>query len=152
MSEGAKYIALQDYLRSRPDEPIDVDVATVADLVGGLPESAYRPRAWWAKDATHVQAQAWLATGRRVDEVDLHSARVRFSASSMPQTPVSGRVDADTAEAPGTRMGLWLGSRDGKQAALSASLTAVGGAQKRAASVSCSQGRPLISGWRHSSF
>lgn len=36
----------------------------VSDLVGGLPESAYRYPWWWANgDQTHSQSKSWGAAG-----------------------------------------------------------------------------------------
>lgn len=86
MSSGGKYDLLRDRLRSRPHEPVEFDFEAVADLVGGLPDSAYRYRAWWANDSTHTQADAWLAVGRRVELVDLHHRRVRFSAAQSTES------------------------------------------------------------------
>lgn len=52
----------------------------IADLVGGLPNSAYRYRAWWANehDGRHVQAKAWRGAGYVVDSVDLDGRAVTF--------------------------------------------------------------------------
>jgi hypothetical protein len=52
--------------------------------VGGLPPSAYRHRAWWADDVTHVEARAWLELGRRVEEVNLERQIVQFSYADRP--------------------------------------------------------------------
>lgn len=79
MTRGGKYEPLRDQLRLRPHEPVEFDFEAVADLVGGLPDSAYRYRAWWANDLTHTQAGAWLTVNRRVALVDLHNGRLRFS-------------------------------------------------------------------------
>ncbi len=39
----------------------------VGDLVGGLPQSAFKYAAWWANEQTegaaHVQCRAWLDAG-----------------------------------------------------------------------------------------
>jgi hypothetical protein len=51
----------------------------ISRLVGGLPPSARRHRAWWANSPSHVQAHAWLELGRRVEAVDLEREVVRFS-------------------------------------------------------------------------
>jgi hypothetical protein len=52
--------------------------AHIEDLVGRLPPSARVHREWWANDRTHVQAQAWLTSGRVVGEVDISCGTVRF--------------------------------------------------------------------------
>jgi hypothetical protein len=74
----AKYDPLGDHL-SRTVGPVEMSFEEVARLVGGLPPSAYRWRAWWANDPHHVEAAAWLAHRRRVETVDLVARRVRFS-------------------------------------------------------------------------
>jgi hypothetical protein len=52
----------------------------VAELVGPLPQSAWRHQAWWANEAAgnHVQARSWLSAGFRVDGIDQHNGWVRF--------------------------------------------------------------------------
>lgn len=74
----AKYDPLGEYLGRTP-VPVEMSFEPIARLVGGLPPSAYRWRAWWANDPHHVQALAWLALGRRVEAVDLQARRVTFS-------------------------------------------------------------------------
>jgi hypothetical protein len=52
----------------------------VADIVpGGLPPAAFRYRAWWANDATHVQARdGWLGANWRSAGVNMHMQEVTF--------------------------------------------------------------------------
>jgi hypothetical protein len=73
-----KYEPLRVWLMSAP-HPAETAFDQLARLVGGLPPSAYRHRAWWANDASHVQARAWLDAGWRVSEVNLDAQRVEFS-------------------------------------------------------------------------
>jgi len=75
----AKYDALRERLQ-RGAEPVSLTFDAIADLVGGLPASAYRHDAWWANDATHVQARAWLDAARTITRVDRSGQQVRFSA------------------------------------------------------------------------
>jgi hypothetical protein len=75
----SKYDPLLAYLAAHPGE-LTVSIDAIAKLVGGLPRSAERwAAAWWANDATHVQAHAWLDCGHRVERVDLARGIVRFS-------------------------------------------------------------------------
>jgi hypothetical protein len=74
---GGKYARLTTYLTQSPT-PTTVALAEIDELVGGLPDSAYRWRAWWANDASHSQARAWLASGRRVLQVDYARSTVTF--------------------------------------------------------------------------
>ena len=54
-----KYAPLQRYLASA-GHPVTLSFDEMGRLVGGLPPSAYRHRAWWSNNSTHVVAQAWL--------------------------------------------------------------------------------------------
>lgn len=46
---------------------IELTFAEVAELVGGLPASAYKDAAWWSDRVGHPQSQdGWLAAGYRV--------------------------------------------------------------------------------------
>jgi hypothetical protein len=74
----AKYDPLRDLLHLGDDRELMFD--EVADLVGGLPSSAYRHQEWWSNetDGRHVQARAWLDAGMQVESVDLAARRVRL--------------------------------------------------------------------------
>ena len=74
----AKYDPLRAYLDTEADPAVTLDFEEVANLVSGLPPSAFNYRAWWANDAYHVQAAAWGAAGWSVDFVDLTKCVVRF--------------------------------------------------------------------------
>jgi len=80
----AKYDPLCDYLDRLPPNAVTISFETIADLVGGLPHSAYAHRPWWANevDGQHVQARAWLEASRHVESVDLASRSVRFGPRS----------------------------------------------------------------------
>ena len=73
-----KYEPLSNQLRTAP-HPVSMGFVEISRLVGGLPPSARRHRAWWANSPSHVQAHAWLELGRRVEAVDLEREVVRFS-------------------------------------------------------------------------
>ena len=50
----------------------------VAEIVGGLPPSAYEHPSWWSPNTSrHVQARAWVDAGYRAD-ADLPARTVRF--------------------------------------------------------------------------
>lgn len=54
-----KYEPLRDHL-ARHSADVTMTFDDVADLVGGLPASAYRYAAWWHDfDDTHSQSRAW---------------------------------------------------------------------------------------------
>jgi hypothetical protein len=84
-----KYDPLADYLASRPasQSAVTMSFAQVADLVGGLPRSAYEYREWWANDSK-VEARAWRSAGWHVDRygVDLGARMVRFARGRVGGT------------------------------------------------------------------
>ena len=79
----AKYDALFRHLCHLPDGPVELTFDEVAGLVGGLPVTAERSRAWWANEVSgrQLQAKAWLDAGREVADVDVAARVVRFSAA-----------------------------------------------------------------------
>ena len=61
-----------------------MNFAEIAELVGGLPPSAYKYGPWWqdrSPGTTHVQARAWPSLGRNVERLDPIGQWVQFSAS-----------------------------------------------------------------------
>jgi hypothetical protein len=74
-----KYDPLRDALRSGPDR-CELTFQEIAELVGGLAQSAYNHQAWWSNevDGRHVQAHAWIDAGMLVARVNLLKRRVRF--------------------------------------------------------------------------
>lgn len=79
----AKYDPLLEHLCRADDGPIEMTFEEIDRLVGGLPASAARWPAWWANETAgsrHVQAQAWLGSGRQVEYVDRAVRRVAFTS------------------------------------------------------------------------
>lgn len=56
--------------------------AEIADLVGGLPQSAYGTRQWWANSSS-VQAQAWRDADWHVTGVNFERQRVWFGRGGV---------------------------------------------------------------------
>ena len=79
----AKYDALFEHLCRAGDGPLELTFDEVGGLVGGLPATAERLRAWWSNDpgGRNGHARAWLDAGREVVGVDLAARRVSFSAA-----------------------------------------------------------------------
>ncbi len=77
-----KYVPLARFLLSA--SPATQFIAStfeqIEQLIGEpLPQSAALHRLWWGNDSFgHVQSAAWLASGWRVDSVDLNARNVRF--------------------------------------------------------------------------
>jgi hypothetical protein len=80
----AKYDPLFEYLCKAGDGPVTLGFDEIEGLVGQLPVSATKHRAWWANevgDGRHVHSKAWLNSGREVESVDMTARRVRFGAA-----------------------------------------------------------------------
>lgn len=75
-----KYEPLHKHLRAKAVslQTLRMTFGEIARLVGDLPASADKHRAWWANDPTHPQAQAWLDAGWEVDTVDQVAGTVTF--------------------------------------------------------------------------
>ena len=82
----SKYDPLRRYLEAHEGEnAVWMTFRKIEDVLGTrLPRSARRYHHWWANDSTgnHVQAAAWIATGRRVAQLDLIAERVMFIRTS----------------------------------------------------------------------
>jgi hypothetical protein len=77
----AKYDPLFEYLCKAGDGPVTLAFDEIERLVGLLPVSATKHRAWWVNEAgagRQVHAKAWLNSGREVESVDMTARRVRF--------------------------------------------------------------------------
>jgi hypothetical protein len=76
----AKYDPLKGFLLGQSASTIKMTFEDVGRLVGGLPDSAYSRREWWAneRDGRHVQAHAWMKAGWSVDAVNLSQRTVTF--------------------------------------------------------------------------
>lgn len=79
-----KYEAFGNHLRQLTREVVELSFTDIAELVGGLPESAYQHRAWWANDPSHAQARSWRSAGWRVAEVSLDGEHVRLCRDTTP--------------------------------------------------------------------
>jgi hypothetical protein len=76
-SSGA-YDALGQHLAGA-SAPVTLSFAEIERVIGRpLPASARKHRPWWANDASHSHARAWLGAGWRVIGVDLNAGRITF--------------------------------------------------------------------------
>jgi hypothetical protein len=96
-----KYQPLQRHLLGLRSSAVRMTFEEVDDLVGGLPSSAGRYRAWWANDGRyHSHANAWLDAGWVVDEVGL-GRWVRFRRVASAGAGVSqGGARGEWAASP----------------------------------------------------
>ncbi len=73
----SKYDPLRDFLRRHSGGAVELTFSDLAQIVGGLPRSAYAYRPWWTNNRSHPQAKAWLEVGYEA-VVDWTSRKVRF--------------------------------------------------------------------------
>ncbi len=89
----AKYDPLRDYLNTRPPgmKQVSLTFDEIGKMVGGLPRSAWKHKAWWGNDRkTHPQAKAWLEAGWQV-----HSFRAfRGHHTNCTETPHMAAIRA----------------------------------------------------------
>ena len=93
----SKYEPLRVHLEQADDGQLTMTFAEVADLVGGLPPSAYKRRQWWSNNPkTTAPRHAWLPAGRRIGSVVMADQIVTFavpgseatSRAAAPKTPI----------------------------------------------------------------
>lgn len=101
MRRMARWSALTDYL-NQADDTCRLTWDELSGIVGGLPPSASRHRAWWSGDRPHVQA--WRAAGFRVAALSMGRAvtfvRVDAPAPSPQLSPtVDWSLEVDTSPA-----------------------------------------------------
>jgi hypothetical protein len=80
-ADAGRWVPLTYYLRLKHGRQPAVEMGfrqIEAVLGDGLPKPARKQREWWSNDAANPQAQAWLAAGWQVGEVDLLHERVTF--------------------------------------------------------------------------
>lgn len=77
---ASKYDRIPEFLNEQRKSPNTVRFGTIAQLVGGLPRSAYRHPAWWANEEAgqHIQARSWMRAGWAARDLDMSGQRVTF--------------------------------------------------------------------------
>lgn len=79
----AKYDPLRQYLSTAAPGVIEMTFAEVEQILkSSLPRSARKYDVWWTDKSagtSHVEARAWLDSGREVESVDLQREVVRFT-------------------------------------------------------------------------
>lgn len=78
-----KYASLRRYLEAERADVVTLTFSQVEEILGFLPESAWKYQAWWANDKTHSEAQAWLAAGWKTEAVSMTGERVTFRRESV---------------------------------------------------------------------
>lgn len=85
----SKYEPLTHYLKRQHGQEHALTFAQVeAIIVGRLPPSAYKHRAWWSNNPQgHVMAQAWVNAGWETSEVDMEARQLVFRRIRKPPPP-----------------------------------------------------------------
>ena len=73
-----KYAPLKQWLMTKDHESIILSFSDIANMVGGLPPSAYNHRAFWSNTSSHPFSVAWMEAGYKVVDCDLQSQNVSF--------------------------------------------------------------------------
>jgi hypothetical protein len=95
---SGKYGPLREHLSSATGTRVPMTFKAVEDLVGRLPESAYRHRAWWGNNDGTAEAKAWMDAGWRVESVDQTAGEVVFTRAADGQP---GNASRPAASRPG---------------------------------------------------
>jgi hypothetical protein len=81
----SRYDGLRTYLSGRSEPKVHVSFAEIERIIGPLPSSARRHRAWWANErsGSHVHARSWLEANppRRTANIDLNAETADFVIS-----------------------------------------------------------------------
>lgn len=81
-----KYDPLSDYLRKQREKSNQIIIIfnDIEQIIGNeLPTSARSHRSWWANTVgSHVQANAWMSAGWKVDDVDFSLELVSFKQTN----------------------------------------------------------------------
>ncbi len=95
LKPGSKYHGLHQHLAQHRQDQVSLTFAEIERLIGGrLPPSARRGRAFWSnRSRGALQAQAWMAAGYLVREVDLEAGRVTFARARPKYTVRRERGD-----------------------------------------------------------
>ena len=88
---SGKYDPLREHLASSTGSRVRMTFMAVEDLVGRLPDSAYRHRAWWGNNDATAEAKAWLDAGWLVDSVNQAAGEVVFTRAADRQARSAGR-------------------------------------------------------------
>lgn len=83
-----KYSALTEYLNGVFSDQITLTFSQVANIIGGLPPSAYIYPAWWANGA-HTYSFSWLNAGFKTS-LDITNRKVTFFKAESPKIKQSG--------------------------------------------------------------
>lgn len=75
-----KYDPLREHLRINGGASITMTFKQIEEVLSApLPKSASKHQAWWANSRfSHVEAEAWLDAGYKVETVDQSAGVVRF--------------------------------------------------------------------------
>ena len=82
MKDAGKWVPLRYYLRvqRRKATALIVSFRQIEAVLGdGLPRAARKYPEWWANDAMHEQARAWLEEGWQVAGANLTEETVHFT-------------------------------------------------------------------------
>ena len=85
------YEILAHHLRESPGTSLQMKFSEVEAVVGPLPESARKYRAWWSNNASHTHARhGWLAAGWKTTNVDMVGELLTFMRGPSAMKSLNG--------------------------------------------------------------
>lgn len=106
MPKGDRYIGLTRYLQNSGCDEVTLSFEQIANIVGGLPDAAYRYQAYWSDGSGGSFSYGWLNAGYSL-RVNFRSKQAVFTKRSSGQfgvrsisnmsAPVSGTLDIEKA-------------------------------------------------------
>jgi DNA-binding XRE family transcriptional regulator len=109
---GSKYFPLYEYLRQSGQDELTLSFSEIERFIGAqLPPTARTGRGWWSnRNRGALQAEAWMAAGYEVEDLDLEAEQVTFrKPGRVYQVQREGDIvlwDADLVKALRHHMGL----------------------------------------------
>ena len=76
--KGDKYIELTQYLKNSGLDKVSLSFEQIANIVGGLPRSAYKYPAYWANHSGNSFGISWINAGYKV-KADIKSKQAVFT-------------------------------------------------------------------------
>jgi hypothetical protein len=95
---GGKYGPLREHLAGITGAEVRMTFKEVENLVGRLPESAHRHRAWWGNNDGTAAPKAWLYAGWRVEKLNQAVGEVVFTRAAAGRRRNAARPAASRSD------------------------------------------------------
>lgn len=78
MPKGDKYTELTNWLKKCDEKRVSLRFEEVREILGFLPDTAFKYSAFWANDGSHSSHHGWMNAGYRATQVSLAQQKVEF--------------------------------------------------------------------------